>query len=101
MPTNSTAPSVGDVQRFTATIRDLQGAPSTSATVRLLVRDPSGNVDVYTASTIVATTLGTYFQDVTFDEAGDWRWRFESTGDVVASTGGRVAVRPSHVSTGG
>lgn len=89
--------SVGDNHTITATLTDSSGNPSTDATVRFLVETPAGAVSVSTAA---GTTSGTYSVTFQTTAAGRYEWRMESTGTVIASTSGRVAVRSQIVSTG-
>lgn len=102
MPTYTTGVlTVGDVQRVTVTVTDSTGGVSTGSDCRFLVRTPSGTVAAYStgSSGFASSTLGVYTQNIAAAEGGDYKWRFEATGEVTASTFGRFSVAPQQVST--
>lgn len=111
MPTNTTAPSVGDVKRLTVALTQTGSTAHVDGTVRYIIDPPNSSAFVVgtSASTAVAapgstnfvhSSTGTYYYDLLYNDSGDWKWRFESTGAILASTGGRFAVRPQIASTG-
>jgi hypothetical protein len=73
---------VGDLYRIEADFTNISGVAVDPSTVSLKVMDPSGNVDEYTYSGGSVSTDGTgsYYKDVSLDEAGDWRAWWSSTG---------------------
>jgi len=101
MPTNTTARSVGDVQQIQITVTHPTSGISTGSDCRFLVKTPAGAVAAYSTGDtgFASSTAGVYTMDITTTEAGDYRWRFESTGTVTSSTSGRFAVRTVAVST--
>jgi len=87
----------GDQIRITATFTN-----STSVTVDPTVitckhKDPSGTMTtlVYGEDAIVRSTRGTYYTDVTLDEAGTWYVRWEGTGAAIAAAESYWVVRES------
>lgn len=75
----------GDVVRVTATFTDLAGTETDPSTVTVLYEDPSGNVTskVYGVDgEVVKSATGIYYIDITTDEGGVWKYRFEGTGTV-------------------
>lgn len=84
---------VGDLVRLSASF-SVSGSAVDPATVTLTVMDPSGNSDEYTyaASQITKVTTGSYRKDISADEAGDWHYRWESTGTGQASELGQFMV---------
>lgn len=73
---------IGDVIRVTGTFTDADGTAIDPDTITCKVKDPSGNIASYTYadSEVTRSDTGVYYVDVTIDEAGDWWYRFESTG---------------------
>jgi len=102
MPTYTTsARSVGDVQQISITVTHPTSGVSTGSDCRFLVKTPAAAVATYTTggSGFASSTLGVYTMDITTTAAGDYEWRFESTGTVTSSTSGRFSVRQVAVST--
>lgn len=84
----------------------LSTTPSTG--VRLVVTDPAG-VDTIIGSSALSTWLPSsmstvagvqgFYYDLPLDQIGRWTFQYTSTGTVVASDGGAVAVRSPYAST--
>ncbi len=72
---------IGTQVRMQMLLKDYDNADS-AGTVTCEVKDPSGNVAAATTST---PRLGTYHAFVTVDEAGVWKYRFESVGTTIAA----------------
>jgi hypothetical protein len=52
------------------------------------VRDPDGDITTYTYgtdATVTKTSTGVYAFSFAVDQAGDWWFRYEGTGEVVAA----------------
>jgi hypothetical protein len=87
---------VGDRVRLSCQFRALNGAPADPSTVTVKHRAGAGPVTplVYgTDGEVVRTGPGAYYVDIDVDAPGDWFYRFEGTGDVVAAAEGRFDVR--------
>src|SRR5688572_22094138 len=71
-----------DFVRVTATFTNVDGDLVDPTTITLKVLDPSGNTDTYTfaGGTVSKDSTGSYYKDVTVDEAGRWLAWWESTG---------------------
>lgn len=56
-------------------------------TVTLRIKDPTGNIDVYTLAlaTVTRDSAGVFHKDLTIDESGEWFYRWEGTGTCVAA----------------
>jgi len=65
--------------------------------VTLKVQDPSGNETSYTYALgqITKAATGNYYKEISVDEAGEWYYRFEGTGGVVAAGENMFYVRQS------
>lgn len=102
MPTYTTSAfSVGDVNQISITVTHPTSGVSTGSDCRYLVKTPTGTVTAYTTggAGFASSTAGVYTMNITTTEAGDYIWRFESTGTVTSSTSGRFSVRQITVST--
>lgn len=75
----------GDRLRTTATFT-VNTVPSDPTTIVLHVLNAAGAISNYTylASSIVRDGIGLYHFDIDVDQEGDWRVRWEGTGNVVA-----------------
>jgi len=89
---------VGDIARLSLTVATTAGVAA-AATVRLLVKDPSGNVTVISSTALTNPATGTYRYDVDVDEAGWWRYQWDTTGAIVGSEQGGFSVRRRAAST--
>lgn len=87
---------INDLPRTTATFT-VSGVATDPTTVTLKVKDPSGNTDTYTyaLSQITKSSTGVYYKNIPIDEAGDWWYRWEGAGAVVAAYEGYFRVRRS------
>jgi hypothetical protein len=67
--------------------------------VTLKVKDPTGNVDVYTyaLAQVTRSGLGVYYKDVTIDERGVWLYEWTGTGACAVVEEGKFFVRTSRV----
>ncbi len=100
MPTNTTAPSVGDDKRLIVVVRNSTGARVNTG-MTLVVNSPStrvvyGPVTSTNSTTLDNTTLGTWQKTINFNRAGRWTYEWSSTGTVNATTGGAYAVHPRY-----
>lgn len=79
----------GDVALLDVEFKDKDANYADPTTVRLKVRDPSGNLDTYTygVSVVQKTGTGIYYAQITLDESGKWHYRWEGEG----GTGAGVA----------
>lgn len=82
---------VGQQVRIAARFYGSDGALTDPTAVTLQVK--KGNADASTVSTSNPST-GLYQADVSLDAAGDWRYDFVATGDVVAVIEGSFRVKP-------
>ncbi len=65
-------------------------------TVSLRVREPDGTVTTYTYSGSVSrSTTGSYYKDLSVTSAGDWHYKFYSTGDGQAAESNYFTAAPS------
>jgi hypothetical protein len=78
----------------TATFTDITGTLVDPTSVELSVMDPSGNIDTYTYSggQVTQASTGVYRKDLQIDEAGDWRYWWESTGTGQGAEPGQFVV---------
>lgn len=90
--------AVGDLVRLTGTLETADGTNVDPTTVVCKVKKPSGTVTTYTYNSDpfpVKSETGVYYVDVTTDEAGEWWYRFVSTGTGQAADEQRFYVRES------
>jgi len=88
---------VGDDIRLSVTFA-VSGTPTDPTTVKLYVRDPSGNEAEYVyADDITKDDTGDYHYDVSIDESGVWRYRWEGTGTAAGAEEGSFSVRTQQV----
>jgi hypothetical protein len=89
----------GDSVTLTCTFTNSAGTNTDPTEVILRVKDASGNVDVYTytLAEITQSATGIYTKAITLDESGDWFYRWEATGDVIAAVEGAIYVKTSNV----
>ena len=74
---------IGDVIRCTGTFADASNAATDPALVTVKVKAPDGTITTYTYGVddaLVRLTTGTYYVDVPATAAGQWWYRFHSTG---------------------
>lgn len=72
-----------------------------AATVTVAVRKPNGSggfTTVSPAPTVTSPSTGQYVAEVTLDTAGEWEYRFVSTGAVEAAGWQKMRVRPDSFS---
>lgn len=82
----------GDQIRVTSIFTNSTAAAVDPTTITYKYKDPSGNVTtlVYGSDAdVVRSTQGTYYIDITLDEAGTWH-------DRIAGTGGTVGAAEHH-----
>lgn len=87
---------IGDEVAFTGTFTELDGTPQDPSTVTFKIRDPSGNVDTLVYNTDAQPTkqsVGVYQVLYTLDEAGEWIYRYVSTGTGAGAGTKRIYVR--------
>lgn len=74
---------LGDLVRVTAVFTNSSGTAIDPTVVICKYKDPSGNTTTLTYGTDVALvkdSVGNYHTDINCDEAGDWLYRWYSTG---------------------
>lgn len=84
----------GDAITLTATFANSAGTATDPTAVTLQVKDPSGNVDLYTYSLAEITKSGTgvYTKTISLDEAGWWFYEWQGTGTVAKVHNGKIYV---------
>ena len=77
---------IGDGVRLKATFT-LSSVNTDPTAVKLKVKDPSGNIDIYTyaLAQITKSAVGKYYKDIFVDESGEWFYRYEGTGTIEAA----------------
>jgi hypothetical protein len=88
---------IGDLVRCTGTFAS-SGTNVNPSAVMFKVRTPAGVVTTYTYgvdAALVRDATGVYHVDVSADTAGDWLYRFWSTGTGQAAEEGRFRVQSS------
>lgn len=83
----------GDRVVLRAYFTDGLGAPAAPTTIVLRIKNPAGTITVTAPSANPA--LGTYEYDLDLNAVGDWYYRYEGTGAVVAAGEKRISVRPT------
>lgn len=86
---------IGDLVRCTGTFA-ASGSNVNPAAVMFKVKKPSGTVVTYTYGTdaaLVRDSTGVYHVDVDATEAGEWTYRFWSTGTGQAAAEGQFLVK--------
>lgn len=89
---------VGDLVRMTGALTTADGTAVDPTALVCKVKKPSGTVTTLTYGTDafpVRSAAGTYYAEVTADEAGEWWYRFVSTGTGQAAEEERFYVRES------
>lgn len=90
---------IGDLVRCTGTFAS-SGANVNPAAVMFKAKSPAGVVTTYTYgvdAALVRDATGVYHVDVSATEAGDWSYRFWSTGTGQAAAEGQFGVRFSRL----
>jgi len=99
----ATTYDIGDQIRETVTFKNASSAVADPTAVKCHVEAPSGGVTshIYAVSTgsIVRSSTGVYYLDITTTGFGRYEVRWSGTGTVVASVEGWFSVRPRRVST--
>jgi hypothetical protein len=71
-------------------LTDSSGSDTDPDTVLIKILDPFGVSTTYTYGDddeVTKQSVGDYSAEITPDSAGRWRWRWETTGDVIALEG--------------
>lgn len=92
--------SIGDLVRCEGALTTAAGAPVDPATVTVTVKAPDGDTTNYVYESgpyPVREAQGKYYVEVTPDQAGWWRYRFQSTGSGQAAQEHGFWVKPSAV----
>ncbi len=80
------AHDIGDLRRLTGQFKDIAGVVKDPTTITFKMREPDGVLTTHVfPAVIVKDSTGTYHVDFTITKAGRHVWRFEGTGDVVAT----------------
>jgi len=63
------------------------GTATDPSIVNLQIRDPSGNIDLYSyaGGTVTKQSTGNFYYDLFLDEEGQWWWEFFGSGTVLAA----------------
>ncbi len=79
--------NVGDMRRLTATCT-VSGTNTDPTTLTLVVKTPSGTATSYTYSgaQLTKSATGIYYYDLSFTEAGRWKYQWKATGAVKDTT---------------
>lgn len=93
MPTFSTYDE-GSPVRMVGTFKDINGILVNPTTVIVRVKDPTGAV---TLPAVENDNPGIYHADIVASIPGNYYYRFESTGDLVAVADAQINVTPSPV----
>lgn len=64
----------------------LLNQPADPTTVALFIEDPSGNVTQVAANLIVRTGVGAYYSNFLPTAPGEWTYKWQGTGNVVATS---------------
>lgn len=92
---------IGDVVRISGVFTTLPSTAVDPATVKLFVKRPAGGDQIEltygVGSEITRDGTGSYHADVPIDMAGDWKYRWVSTGAGKAAEPGWFTVRRSNV----
>jgi hypothetical protein len=87
--------ALGNLVRVSAAFTNSVGAAVDPAVVKCQVRTPDGTVTTYTYGTdaeVIKSATGAYYLDVDAATAGEWRYRWYSTGSGQAADEGRFYV---------
>lgn len=79
---------VGDRIRLSVVFQTLSGIDTDPTTIVCKHRDPSGNIATKTYGSdaeVVKVATGRYYLDLDIDEEGQWAYRWNGTGNVVAA----------------
>ena len=88
----------GTTVRCSVKFQDSNGADVDPTSVIFKYRPPSGVIVSYTypsASEVIKDSVGDYHSDVLANSAGNWDWKWEGTGSVVAVSEGSFTVSES------
>lgn len=88
---------IGDKVLLRVTFRDTDGDLTTPTTTTLRIMDPSGNVTVVNNASISTGGTGIKEYEHTVDEAGEWWYRFNGSGNIVAAEEATFRVRAQQV----
>lgn len=90
---------IGDTVRFSVAFTNAAGAAADPTTISATVKDPSGNTADYTyaLATVSKSATGSYYVDISIDEAGTWWCRWVSTGDPAQAAEQRAYTQRSAV----
>jgi hypothetical protein len=89
---------LGDLVRITGTFENAAGVDIDPTSVFVKYKDPSGNetsLEFGVDAEVVQDATGIYHVDVDANEAGDWPYRFESTGTGQAGRETEFSIRVS------
>lgn len=89
---------LGDQVRLSAVFTDADGVTVEPTVITVKYSDPTGDVTELTYGVDVAVTqeaAGSYYVDFVPSRAGQWRYRWESSGTVTAAAEGVFQVKRS------
>jgi len=89
---------VGDLVRVQGAFTNAADVAVDPTAVTAKIKTPAGVVTTYTYGVdaqLVRSTAGTYYVDVSATAAGDWYYRFASTGDGQAAGENKFYVKES------
>lgn len=91
---------IGQLVPISALFEDADGVDTDPSTVTLEVLDPAGNTRTYlygaSPTEVIRDSAGNYHVDVEADQAGDWFYKWSSTGSGQAAQEGQFMVAPGH-----
>ena len=85
----------GDQVRLSVAFTDASGTAGNPTTVTLKYRKPDGTVTTVAMGSLTNPSTGTFYADVTVDQAGLWSYRFESSGTFIGADESSFRVRSS------
>ncbi|MEY2632211.1 MAG: hypothetical protein RIR00_865 [Pseudomonadota bacterium] len=90
----------GQYARLSVVVSTPGGLHADPGSLRLLVRAPDGQVDIYvygSAAEVVREGSGLFHADILLTASGNWTWRWETTEPNVGADEGALIVAASQV----
>jgi hypothetical protein len=86
--------TIGQQVRLTATFKNSAGTATDPTGAVLKYRAPAGTVTTktYGVDTIVKSSTGVYYFDLALSTSGEWWYRWEGSGSIVAADEERILV---------
>lgn len=88
---------LNDCVKFSVTFTDSAGTATDPTTVTLKLQDPNGVDTTYTyaLAQVAKSGTGAYYKTMTITTAGEWYYRWEGAGAIVAAAEAMIYVRQS------